>query len=72
MEKAVTYILELEPWNQVDACAFTREMKWVLAVTPVVFLGSIKTVAHGGRGPFKFIGAIWNRFCYSGNDRSFL
>ena len=33
MGEVVTYILELEPWDQVDACVFNREMKWVLAVT---------------------------------------
>ena len=33
MEEVVSYILKLEPWNQVDACVFNREMKWVLAVT---------------------------------------
>lgn len=33
MEEVVTYILKLEPWDQVDACVFNREMKWVLAVT---------------------------------------
>ena len=33
MEEVITYILELEPWDQVDACVFNREMKWVLAVT---------------------------------------
>ena len=33
MEEVVAYILELEPWDQVDACVFNREMKWVLAVT---------------------------------------
>lgn len=33
MEEVVTYILELEPWDQVDACVFNREMQWVLAVT---------------------------------------
>ena len=33
MEEVVTYILELEPWDQVDACIFNREMQWVLAVT---------------------------------------
>ena len=32
MEEVVTYILKLEPWDQVDACVFNREMKWVLAV----------------------------------------
>ena len=33
MEEVVTYILKLEPWDQVDACVFNREMEWVLAVT---------------------------------------
>lgn len=33
MKEVVTYILKLEPWDQVDACVFNREMKWVLAVT---------------------------------------
>lgn len=33
LEDVVTYILELEPWELVDACVFNREMKWVLAVT---------------------------------------
>ena len=33
MEEVATYILKLEPWDQVDACVFNREMKWVLAVT---------------------------------------
>ena len=27
MMDVVTYILELEPWDQVDACVFKREMK---------------------------------------------
>lgn len=33
MEEVVTCILKLEPWDQVDACVFNREMEWVLAVT---------------------------------------
>ena len=33
MMDVVTYILELEPWDQVDACVFNREMGWVLAIT---------------------------------------
>ena len=33
MEEVVAYILVLEPWDQVDACVFNREMKWVLAIT---------------------------------------
>ena len=33
MADVVVYILGLEPWEQVDACVFNREMKWVLAVT---------------------------------------
>ncbi|NBH71971.1 hypothetical protein D3Z51_08045, partial [Clostridiaceae bacterium] len=32
MEEVVTNILEFEPWDQVDACVFNREMKWVLAI----------------------------------------
>lgn len=33
MADVITYILELEPWDQVDACVFNREMGWVLAIT---------------------------------------
>ena len=44
MEEVVAYILVLEPWDQVDACVFNREMKWVLAIThedALLFLGRL-------------------------------
>ncbi|MDE7430394.1 MAG: hypothetical protein K2N34_00510 [Lachnospiraceae bacterium] len=33
MKDAVYFIKNLEPWDQVDACIFDKDMNWVIAVT---------------------------------------
>lgn len=33
MKDVVYFVKNLEPWDQVDACIFDRDMNWVVAVT---------------------------------------
>ena len=44
MKDAVYFIENLEPWDQVDACIFDRNMNWVIAVThedAILYFGDI-------------------------------
>lgn len=33
MKDVVCFVEDLEPWDQVDACVFDKDMNWVIAVT---------------------------------------